>query len=220
MLAESELQPVLSGKQSLVFRSLAERSERVAVLYRDGLMALQQGGPADRFYSAGHAIRLFMHDLPTVFDLPTLGSLPQLSNKVRALDPVWDTACQSSCRVDGGWQGEIDALLAKLLAALEEFFSWRKDQLPKKQQITEEVFRWSDLAPAGLPSDLFERRTKRWLKLYGYFSSVAHLSSTTLDEFQNRLTEIEEIVLSCLYRQPSETVAEIDAILAEEEADA
>ncbi len=210
----------MTGRQSLVFRSLGERSEDIATLYRDGILAFQQRGAVDSFYSAGHAIRLFMHDMPTIFDLPTLGSLPQLSNKVRDLDPVWKRACQSSCRVDGGWKGEIDALLGKLLSALEEFFSWRQDQIPKKQQIAEEVFRRSDPGPAALPSDLFERRAKRWLKLFGYFSSVAHLGSTTVAEFQERLDEVEEIVLSCLYRQPSETFAEIDAILAEEEGNA
>jgi hypothetical protein len=215
-----ELQPVLTGRQLLVHQSLAGRSAGVAALYRDGIAALHRDAQSDSYYSAGHAIRLLMHDLPTLFDLPTLGSLPQLSNKVRDLDPIWETACRSTCRVDGGWKGEIDALLAKLLGALEEFFSWRKDQLPKKQQITEEVFRRSDPAPTGLPADLFERRAKRWLKLYGYFSSVAHMGSTTLDEFQERLAEVEEIILSCLYRQPSETFAEIDAILAEEGADA
>jgi hypothetical protein len=214
MSSDPGQQPVMSGRQSLVFRSLADRSEDVAVLYREGLVALQQGASADRFYAAGHAIRLFMHDLPTMFDLPTLGSLPQLSNKVRDLDQVWKTACQSSCRIDGGWRGEIDALLARLLSVLEEFFSWREDQ------IAEDVFRRSDPGPAALPSDLFERRAKRWLKLFGYFNSVAHLSSTTLIEFHERLTEVEEIVLSCLYRQPSETFATIDAILAEGETDA
>jgi hypothetical protein len=220
MASDVELKPVLSGRQSLVFQSLTERSEDVAVMYRDGLEALGRDASSGSFYFAGHAIRLFMHDLPTVFDLPTLGSLPQLSNKVRDLDAAWDTACSSSCRFDGGWKGEIDAFLAKLLSTLEEFFSWRKDQLPKKQQVTEEVFRRSDPAPAGLPSDLFERRAKRWLKLYGYFSAVAHMSSTTSLEFQTKLDEVEEIVLSCLYRQPSETFAEIDAILAEEDANA
>lgn len=220
MAADLELQLVLTGRQLLVYQSLAERSEGVAELYRDGITSPLRDEQSDSYYSAGHAIRLFMHDLPTLFDLPTLGSLPQLSNRIRDLDPIWEAATKSSCRVDGGWKGEIDILLAKLLGALEQFFSWRKDQLPKKQQITEEVFRQSDPAPAGLPSDLFELRAKRWLKLYGYFSSVAHMDSTTLDEFQERLTEVEEIVLSCLYRQPSETFAEIDAILAEEEADA
>jgi hypothetical protein len=220
MATDVDLQPVLTGRQLLLLQSLAERSEGVGALYRGGIEALQREAPTGCFYPAGHAIRLFMHDLPTLFDLPTLGSLPQLSNRVRDLDPIWEAACRSSCRVGGGWKGEIDELLAKLLGALEEFFSWRKDQLPKKQQITEEVLRRSDPAPAGLPSDLFERRAKRWLKLYGYFSSVAHMSSTTRDEFREHLTEVEEIVLSCLYRQPSETFAEIDAILAEEEADA
>lgn len=204
----------------LVFQSVAERSAGVAALYRDGIEALSRDAAQGSFYPAAHAMRLFMHDLPSLFDLPTLGSLPQLSNKLRDLDPIWEAACKSPCRVDGGWKGEIDSLLEKLLCALEEFFAWRNDQLPKKQQITEEVFRRSDPAPAGLPADLFERRAKRWLKLYGYFNAVAHMGSTTLDEFQERLREVEEIVLSCLYRQPSETFAEIDAILAEEEADA
>ena len=220
MATDARLPPVFTGKQLLVFHSLAERSEGVAALYRDGIEALQRDASTGSYYSAGHAIRLFMHDLPKLFDLPTLGSLPQLSNKVRELDPMWDAACKSACRVEGGWKGEIDALLAKLLCALEEFFTWRKDQLPKKQQISEEVFRRSDPAPAELPPDLFERRAKRWLKLYGYFSSMAHMGSTTLAEFQDCLSEVEEIVLSCLYRQPSETFAEIDTILAEEQADA
>ena len=122
----------------------------MAVLYRDGITALRRDGQSDSYYSAGHTIRLFMHDLPTLFDLPTLGPLPQLSNRIRDLDPIWEATTKSSCRVDGGWKGEIDALLAKLLGALEEFFSWRRDQLPKKQQITEEVLRQSD--------------PKRWLK--------------------------------------------------------
>lgn len=220
MSTDAGLQPVFTGRQLLVLQSLAESRESVAALYRNGIEALRREAPSGTFYSAGHAIRLFMHDLPTLFDLPTLGSLPQLSNKVRDLDPIWDAACKSPCRVGGAWKGEIDALLAELLCAFEEFFSWRKAQVPKKQQISEGVFRRSDPAPAELPPDLFERRAKRWLKLYGYFTSVAHMGSTTLDEFQDRLTEVEEIVLSCLYRQPSETFAEIDAILAEEEADA
>jgi hypothetical protein len=220
MATDPGLPPVLTGRQLLVFQSVAERSAGVAALYRDGIEALSRDAARGSLYPAGHAMRLFMHDLPSLFDLPTLGSLPQLTNKVRDLDSIWAAACKSSCRSDGGWKGEIDALLVKLLGALEEFFSWRRDQLPKKQQITEEVFRRSDPAPAGLPSDLFERRAKRWLTLYGYFNSVAHMGSTTLDEFQKRLTEVEEIVLSCLYRQPSETFAEIDAILAEEGADA
>src|SRR6185312_16350074 len=121
-----------------------------AVLYRDGITALPRDGQSDSYYSAGHAIRFFMHDLLTLFDLPTLGSLPQLSNRIRDLDPIWEVTTKSSCRIDGGWKGEIDALLAKLLGALEELFSWRRDQLPKKHQIIEEVFRQSD--------------PKRWLK--------------------------------------------------------
>jgi len=220
MATDSQPQFVMTGRQKLVLLAIAERNQEIAALYEDALLAVQQRGSAERFYSAGHAIRLFMHDMPKVFDLPTLGSLPLLSNKIRDLDSSWKTARQSTCRVDGRWKGEIDGLLERLLSALEDFFSWREDQIPKKQQIAEEVFRRADPGPADLPSDLSERRAKRWLKLFGYFSSVAHLSSTTLDEFQERLSEVEEIVLSCLYREPSASFAAIDAILAEEEADA
>src|SRR5215831_14070325 len=120
MATDAGLQPVLTGRRLLVFQSLAERSAGVAALYRDGIKALRRDAATSSFYSAGHAIRLFMHDLPMLFDLPTLASLPQLSNKVRELDPIWDAACKSPCRVNGGWKGEIDAILAKLLCALEE----------------------------------------------------------------------------------------------------
>ncbi len=210
----------LTVRQRLVLEAVSARSQDIATLYEDALRSLQESRRTLRFYAPGHSVRLFMHDMPQIFDLPTLGSLPQLSAKIQALDPIWRAAHQSGCRGDGGWNGEIDSALGKLLTALEDFFSWREEQLPKKQQIAEEVLRRSDPGPAALPADLFERRGKRWLKLFGFFNSVAHSGSTSIGEFQERLTEVEDVVLSCLYREPSANFAAIDAILAEEEAGA
>ena len=73
-MAADSGQSVMTGRQSLVFRSFRERSEGIAALYRDGILAFRQRGAVDSFYSAGHAIRLFMHDMPTIFDLPTVGT--------------------------------------------------------------------------------------------------------------------------------------------------
>ena len=135
----------LTVRQRLVLEAVSARSQDIATLYEDALRFLQESRRTLRFYAPGHSVRLFMHDMPQIFDLPTLGSLPQLSAKVQALDPIWRAARQSGCRVDG---------------------------------------------------------------------------STSLDEFLERLTEVEDIVLSCLYREPSANFAAIDAILAEEEAGA
>lgn len=210
----------MTGRQKRVIQVLTERNQEIAALFADALGEFHGGGRTGRFYLTGHAIRLFMHEMPKIFDLPTLGSLPQLSSRVANLDPIWKSGCKSACRVDGGWKGEIDGPLQELLAFLEDFFLWREEQIPKKQQIAEEVFRRSDLGPANLPLDLSQKRTKRWLQLYGYFSRVAHLGSTTSEELLERIGEVEEIVLSCLYREPSPNLDAIDAILGEEEPSA
>jgi hypothetical protein len=50
------------------------------------------------------------------------------------------------------------------------------------------------------------------------FDAMQHRSSTTPAEFESRLSELEQIVLDILCRQPSEDLSAIDSILAEEDS--
>jgi hypothetical protein len=69
-----------------------------------------------------------------------------------------------------------------------------------------------------LPEPIEKQRAKRWLELHDYFVGVTHRSSTTEADFQSNLQDLEQILMDNLYRQPSEDLAAIDQILAEENA--
>ena len=61
---------------------------------------------------------------------------------------------------------------------------------------------------------------ERWIKLHHYFSALAHGSSRGTDKFPENLEEVERMVVIILGPRPSESLANIDAILAEENSGA
>jgi len=210
----------LTGRQQLVYSSLETRNPEIASLYKTGVRIRADCATTGELYLAGFVVRTMINDLPEAFSLPTLSSLPLLSSKIADIETIWTKATDSKCRADGAWSGEIDTPLQKLLEALEGFFSWRKKQNPTKRQITADMFRRTDPSLLELPRDLRERPASRWLKLFGYFNKVTHRSTTSFEEFDENLRELEQIMLDNLYRQPSADLATIDAILAEETPDA
>jgi hypothetical protein len=204
------------GRQQLIYRSLLEKSESIAMLYECALRVLADGANPGRLFLASHSIREMMGGLPKVLDLPILAEQGRLGDQVNRLEPVWAGAAKSQCYNGGSWTGEIDSPLQKLLSALHRFFQWWGDHRPKRRDVAAGLFRSTDPSGMRLPETLEKKRVKHWLALQDYFVGVAHRSDTTEDEFKTSLEELEQILLDSLYRQPSEDFSAIDAILAEE----
>jgi hypothetical protein len=167
-----------------------------------------------------HSIRELAGGLPKAFDLPIPVDPGQVTDKVNALEPIWNNAINSGCHQKGAWTGDIDGPLRKLLQKLHEFFEWLKENRPKRRLVTTQMFRGAEPSGLPLPETLEQPRVKKWLELRRYFSNAAHGESTTEDEFAANVETLEKILLDSLYRQPSEDLTAIDRILEEGANDA
>lgn len=220
-MTNEERQPFLmTGRQQLVRRALADKSEAIAVLYECALRVLSDESNPGRLLLAAHAIREMTGALPKSLDLPILAEQGRLGDQVSALEATWAKATTSKCNSDGKWAGEIDGPLRNLLEALHGFFQWFKDNLPKRRGVVAGLFRSVDPSGKPLPKTIEEKRIDRWLALHDYFVRVAHQSSTAEAEFQPALDALEQVLLDLLYPQPSADFSAIDALLAEEDPNA
>ena len=218
---QGDAQPFqMTGRQQLVYSSLTDKSEPVALLYESSLRVLADDSNPGRVLLAAHSIREMMGGLPKVLELPVLAAQGRLGDQMNALEPIWIGAKTSKCHKEGEWAGDIDGPLQNLLKGLHMFFQWWKDSRPKRRDVATQLFRHTDPADMPLPETLEKKRADRWLALLDFFVRVAHGSSTTPEEFTASLEGLEQVLLDNLYRRPSEDLSAIDAILAEELPDA
>lgn len=210
----------LTGRQQFLSQSLAERNEEMGELYVCALRVIQDTANPRRFFLAAHSIREMTKDLPKVLDVPVLTDHGRMRDRLDALEKTLSGALASECHQAGAWTGEIDSPLRRLLAELPEFFAWRNESDPKMRDNATAMFRRIDPAGRPIPEPLEKRRAKRWITLHDYFNRTAHRSQTTEEEFLARLDELERILMDSLSPQPSEDFSLIDAIFAEDRADA
>jgi hypothetical protein len=209
-----------TGRQQLIRGSLVQKSQELADLYEAALRVYSDRGNPARLILAAHSIRELAGGLPNAFDLPIPVDPGLITDRVNALEPIWNNATKSGCHQQGAWTGDIDGPLRKLLQKLHEFFEWLKENRPKRRLVAAQMFRDADPSGMPLPETLEQTRVQKWLELRRYFSNAAHGESTTEDEFAANVETLEKILLDSLYRQPSEDLTAIDRILEEEATDA
>jgi hypothetical protein len=205
----------LTGRQQSVHASLAEKSVAMAALYENALRALRDGSNSGRLFLAAHAIREMTNELPSVMDLPIFADQGKLGDQVNALENAWNGAVKSGCHNDGRWSGTIDGQLERWLARVHNFFQWWRGSRPKRRDVAVNFFRQLDPAGLPLPEPLEKQRADRWLELHNYFVRTAHRAPTTAEDFETCLEALEQLLLDSLFRQPSEDLSIIDAILKE-----
>jgi hypothetical protein len=159
-----------------------------------------------------------LNELPRFFDLPKLMSLPTLTARLEKLDEPWLAACGSPCRTRDGWRGEIDPPVGRFLSQYEVFSAERGRKT--KQDIAGDALRRADPAQVAMPGKLADRMAERWISLHHYFNALAHGSSGGTDKFDGNLDEVERMVIIMLAPRPSENLAAIDSIFAEENSGA
>ena len=205
----------LIGRQQSVHASLAGKSVGMAALYENALRVLHDGSNSGRMFLAAHAIREMTNELPSVMDLPIFADLGKLGDQVITLEGAWNGALKSGCHKDGQWSGTIDRRLERWLARVHKFFQGWRESRPKRRDVAVNLFRHLDPAGLPLPEPLEKQRADRFLELHNYFVRTAHRAPTTAEDFETRLQGLEQLLLDSLFRQPSEDLSVIDAILKE-----
>lgn len=209
-----------TSRQQLIHGSLSKKSQELADLYEAALRVYSDAGNPCRLILAAHSLRELADGLPKTFDLPIPVDPGKITNQINILEPVWNNALTSGCHQNGGWIGNIDEPLRKLMQKLHALFAWLKENRPKRRDVAKQMFRGADPSGQPLPETLEDQRATKWLQLRRYFSNGAHGESTTEAEFLANVETLETILLDSIYRQPSVDLSVIDSILEEGASDA
>jgi hypothetical protein len=212
----TDLNPYIIDRRLRIREVLYTRDQELSELYWTAIDVLYPATPQRRRVSA-HAIREMTAGLPRIIDVPAKESKQRLGDYVTRVSTLWKKARLGKSRVDGMWRGEIDASLQEALKGVDEMINWHEENRPKRKAVAAGFLRKSDPAMLELPANLQSDRASEWTELHDFFVGVAHGSATTEADFNARLDQLENLLLSSLSREPSQDFSTIDEILAEED---
>jgi hypothetical protein len=145
----------------------------------------------DQLSLAAHGMRELMERLPLAFDVP-------IHEKSRVLDRVSEVERdlsraqeRSSCRTSDGWQGPIDAPVAKLLATVERLVEDRHQYWPSRAEVAVELMNQLEPALGRRSPALVKPEAATWAKIRRYFEQVSH-HHHLFDSFETNLGDLEE----------------------------
>jgi len=131
--------PSIPRQRVVLLEALRERDARLAAIYDSVIRVMYAGDLPDQLSLAAHGMRELMERLPLAFDVP-------IHEKSRVLDRVSEVERdlsqaqeKSSCRTSDGWQGPIDAPVAKLLATVERLVEDREQYWPSRTEVAVEL---------------------------------------------------------------------------------
>lgn len=171
----------INAEQDELYRELARRSEKLARIYRGGLLVLDQAENPCRFELAAQSFR----------ELIEKGSLLTAEQRFK----TGDTVANRIVRVRNAFQAvkrtpEADAVadvtanavpLRKLLLELEQFFEWHQKNRPNAQVDAEWLLKTLTGPGPAVPIDTFSAEVKGWIDAEDYFTKTAHNRTDTVD---------------------------------------
>ncbi len=180
-------------------------------MYLGAVMALSHTDNPDYLAQSAHSVRELMEKIPAFLDVQTRAHQESLGSKVRELEDRWQTTiARSECYDDGGWSGEIDRHLLKLLETLQRLFDWLSEHRPRRRIEAARILQRLDGSDHTLPAALEDLEVDRWMTIRDFFVSISHHGQqATQDEFERRLDALERFLLD---RLRPRTFADFDAI--------
>ncbi|TKG63765.1 hypothetical protein [Prauserella endophytica] len=176
----------------------------------------------DHLAQAAHSVRELIEKLPYHFDVPTARGTGTLTQEINNVRPFWIRAKENSaCHESGRWDGKIDGPLRKVLSKLDKLLEPSKIGLASRTDEMRMFLRKTDPGPHSMPSFIEAARLAQWQRLREYFVAVSHHRIiTTIEVFEQHLSEFEEFLLNQLEPSTFANREKIRKIIEEAERDA
>ena len=189
-------------------------------MYLGGLQVLQDTANPDRVAQSAHSIRELMEKIVELEPRAAEESRSTGSMKSRAfnLKRDFEKAKRNSKGHSaelGGWVG-FDGHLYRFLAKVQDFFDWMDSDRPLRRTLFLRTMVRLDALGRALPKPLRDRRYRAWTKLLDFFQNTSHHRvSPGLDQFRERIRELEVFLASVLVPKTFDDLDAIDALLKE-----
>lgn len=213
MQQQAPVQPsLLTGCRQALFEALRRRDTRIADFYRGALVVVVDHGNPEAIFQAAHSIREMLEKAPLL-----VGGISapnqRLNDKLGPLRAKFEKL-NPSLNADGTWQPGSETKIAKVLRDLRELCEWMNSNFQQRKVQVRTLLRALVGPGVLLPSDVEEAELSELMELKDYFTNLAHHAfSATEEEFYNRLTQAETILLRKLNPEPSADFEAIDALL-------
>jgi hypothetical protein len=211
----------LTTRQQEVYDRLNKRSQTFAEMYGGIHLCLSMGDNPDRFAQSAHSARELMEKLEK--DDPTFAATLRtgaINDELKGFGARWEKLkAQSPLWKDGKWQGEIDDSMRLAISELEQLTAkWSKPST-RGQRINKMVNRLSP-AMGALPEAATVDFYQQWKDENGYFQAIAHHNKPVASESDHmtHLVTFDSLLITILNPQPLDDLNELDALIAEGEA--
>jgi hypothetical protein len=188
--------------------------------YLGALMVLNQIDNPDWLAQSAHSIRELMNGLTIYLDIGIQTPHKDVVDRVRGLADKWGICItKTQCQNDSRWEGEIDKPLSKYLTDIQNFFHWFKELFPSSTVKLAKVFHKLEPSEYNLPEPIQKMNVEKWNNAKDFFIQVLHHQTSTLvvEEFNQRLNELERILLDMLKPKTITDLKEIDKIIQDAE---
>lgn len=115
----------------------------------------------------------------------------------------------------GDWEG-FDGHLSRFLNKVASFFDWIDSDRPSRKVQFQRTMVRLDASGRALPKPLRDRRYRAWTKMFDFFKHTSHhRDSPSLDQFRERIEELETFLASVFVPKTFDDLDAIDALLKE-----
>jgi hypothetical protein len=208
----------LNGRQRAVQVALGRKSSDLVTFYVGAVSALAFDGNPDRLAHAAQGVRELIEKFPQYVDVAMPAHGERMGVKVNELESIWGRAVErSKCRTkDRNWEGEIDQPLKKFLAAVGEFYDWKREHIPRRRAEIEKTLASLDPSGRPLPPPLQDRNVDVWTDMREFFQDVAHHRvQCTPEQFGQWMEALELFLLERLQPRTFDDFGEIDQVLGQ-----
>ncbi len=205
--------------QDALYTSLARRSQKLARIYRGGLMVLADESNPCRYELAAHCFRELIEKSPLLTNGQAFVAGDSIKNRLNPVRQVYLAVTRSQKFGEMTSLDAVDGPLRGLLNELAKLFEWQ--DLNRPNAATRTAQHLSALSGSGppLPSDYFEAEVEGWMRADDYFKEVAHnrYDEVDRDEFLRHMNLIETTLSRRLQPRSVEQLDELDALIREAE---
>jgi hypothetical protein len=204
--------PILTGPRQALLDALHQSDPKSAAFYLGALRVLVDQQNPERLFQAAHSIRELLEKAPVLAGGLAAPSqrlndkLGSLRAKFRKLTPHLEE--------DGTWAPNSEKKVAAVLQELRSVVEWMDANFKQRRDETRILLRALTGPGILLPSDVEEAEIEEFMELKQYFTELSHHRfSATNEDFHQKLTRAETILLRKLRPEPAADFAAIDALL-------
>jgi hypothetical protein len=206
-------------EQEALVACLVRRSEKLARIYRSGLLVIDQRENPGRFELTAHAMRELIEKSPILTGREPLVQGDGMGNRIQPVKQTYVAMRKAQGFDETAPLDAAEGTVRQVLEKLGRFFEWMEANRPDAAKRTAQML--SELSGPGqaLPVDISDNEVARWMEANEYFKKVAHNGQDHVNEneFLAHMTFIESVLLQRLQPRAAADLDILDKLIQEAE---